>query len=636
MTRLKWLILIACISYILAEGASDAKNSIHYPTEAFSFEGIKNGGFVLYFIGLLYMFLGIMQVHRLYLGPSMECFSKAHTFEEDTMISTVRPFALTAPEFFMCLYSTVFGVTDVGISSFLGTNAFTACIERGVFILLAGAVGEIDYFIAYREMITYAVTLLAISVCILDNTIVLWNTIVMIVIYFFYWLFMQFNQVIERKVKLAIGNAKEEDPRLEEYEITELHRLKRRRIMNTPDEVVDEHYNLLSGYVICKGINGESKTLVKQIEGTNPKLVKLYNATNKILCSNANKKLRSLLLRQQTSLNSSKLLKVSSADTKVSELINKENVKIEDSNIKIYPADSVRKRLPDTSSPSEKINDSKDNDYNPVDLADIKHFKILKAVASDNEYIEEEKNMQWNSLVWPKNETLFWKIFYVVMLPISAALYITIPNPRVPRNDEICKLIVTYGICFLWMGFFSFFITWWLVSLSIAFDTPFQLLPMIIQPLGLLLRDFPHWLEFKTRVDLLKKRIDGEMELREKVNLMEAIGRNDHYTEELKNILSDLEAKPHKEVIIEHYSGPTFSLTVGSSITWLIFTLLKGDIILYSHGIWIQLLLLMSLIIIKLVFIVKAKFKTPISLFYEHVIIYCCYFVCVLLIEYLA
>eukprot|EP01022_Parablepharisma_sp_SALTPOND_P032083 TRINITY_DN827_c0_g1_i2.p1 TRINITY_DN827_c0_g1~~TRINITY_DN827_c0_g1_i2.p1 ORF type:complete len:1944 (+),score=85.16 TRINITY_DN827_c0_g1_i2:3283-9114(+) len=630
-TNMNRIWLLSVIFTMVLGVATDRTEMTHYPAEAFSYETIKNGGCVLYFFGLLYMFLGIMQVHRLYLGPCLQCMAKSKMFEEDTMMSTLRPLALTAPEYFMCLFSTVFGVTDIGISAFLGTNAFTACIERGVFIFLAGSLGEIDWFTGYREMITYAVTLLAISMCLLSNSIVMWNTIVMIIIYIAYWLFMQFNRVIEKKIKEAMANQKEEDPRLDDGEIVELHKVKRREITNTPESILDEKYKLDKGYVICRYKNIERKVLIKQIDGLNPKLGKFYNATNKILCALAHKKLREQIERA-TYNDSYKNSKVSISDTKSDELVREYN-KPDEGEYKIYPVETARRQFAEPVPPTDRLN-SKTPDLGTVEQTEIQRYRMIKSISSDTEYYDGTMNMQWRSLVWPKKESWFWNVFYVVMLPISALLYISIPNPRIPRGEEFNKLPLVYFVCLVWMGIFSYFVTWWLASLSLAFEISFLILPMIILPLGLLLRDFPHWLEFDRKIALLKKRLKGEAELKEKVDLLEAIGKNDKYAEELKTLLAELELRPHKEVILEHYSGPIFSLTIGSSITWLVYTIVKGDINLYSNSIWIQLLLLMSVILVKLVFITRAKFKTPRSLFYTHLVIYASYISLVMVVEY--
>ena len=389
--RLPWIVYFLLLEYVAPE-QQPIEEMLHYPTDIFTYDQIKNGGSVLYFIGIFYMFCGIMQLHLIYLGPCLQCLSKIKIVEEDTMISTVRPIAMSAPEYFMCIFSTVFGVTDVGISAFLGTNAFTACIERGGMFLIAGSLGEIDWFTGYRELITYSVVLLVISMCLITNDIVLWNTILLIVIYFFYWLFMQFNQVIEKKFKSAVGEKKEEDPRLLDEEIRDLHRLKRRNVLNTPEAIMKEEYQMENGYVMCEYNDIKLKTTPRQVEFIRPKLLKFYNVTNKILCGIANKKLRYQAKRISYDPTAPANEK-SEMDFICEEVVPKFTAK--STTTKIFPTDNNHGRAN-----IEDLNDAKAMERQQQ----IELNKIMNVEESDAEYYSETLNMQWKSLVWPSKD----------------------------------------------------------------------------------------------------------------------------------------------------------------------------------------------------------------------------------------
>eukprot|EP01022_Parablepharisma_sp_SALTPOND_P013750 TRINITY_DN1846_c1_g1_i1.p2 TRINITY_DN1846_c1_g1~~TRINITY_DN1846_c1_g1_i1.p2 ORF type:complete len:5107 (+),score=843.18 TRINITY_DN1846_c1_g1_i1:25620-40940(+) len=236
-----------------ASSARDYADGMHYPPDMFNYDQINNGAAVFYFLGLLYMFFGIMQVHRLYLEPCLHLFRKTKTFDDDTMDSTVVPIATTAPESFISFFATFFGVTDVGISAFLGTNAFTACVERGVLILIAGAFGEIDWYTSLRDMITYAITLFAISMLLTNGSIDTSNTILMLLIFFVYWAFMQFNKTIEKYARQAVylKNKFRVGPRLTDSQISEIHSLKRRVFESLPESYIETPYKLENGWVEC-------------------------------------------------------------------------------------------------------------------------------------------------------------------------------------------------------------------------------------------------------------------------------------------------------------------------------------------------------------------------------------------------
>jgi len=239
----------------------DYKDELHYPRPLFDYDQITNGICVLYFLGLLYIFFGIKQLHKLYLKPCLDLFRTTNTFDEDTMASTVEPIAITATETFISFYATFLGVTDVGISAFLGSNAFTACVERGVMILFAGAYGEIDWYVSLRDMITYAICLLAIGLLLSNGTITTTNAILMLLIFFVYWLFMQCNSKIETYARKSFKLRKlyKVPPRSKDEEIANINRIERRELEYLPEYYIDSDYVVKDGWLqinslgtICK------------------------------------------------------------------------------------------------------------------------------------------------------------------------------------------------------------------------------------------------------------------------------------------------------------------------------------------------------------------------------------------------
>jgi Ca2+/Na+ antiporter len=167
------------------------------------------------------------------------------------MASTVEPIAITATETFISFYATFLGVTDVGISAFLGSNAFTACVERGIMILFAGAHGEIDWYVSLRDMITYAICLLAIGLLISNGTITTTNTMLMLAIFFVYWVFMQYNSVIENYARKSLRLRKlyKVLPRCKDEEIATKHRIERRELEYLPEYYIDSDYVVKDGWL---------------------------------------------------------------------------------------------------------------------------------------------------------------------------------------------------------------------------------------------------------------------------------------------------------------------------------------------------------------------------------------------------
>ena len=175
------------------------------------------------------------------------------------MGSSVEPVAITATETFMSLFATCFGVTDVGISAFLGSNAFTACVERGVLILFAGVYGEVDWYISLRDMITYSICLLAIGLLVTNGYINTTNTILMLLVFFVYWVFMQFNSLIETYLRKSAYLSKKYKilPRFPDEEIPKFHSIKRREFECIPEYYTDTEHTYKDGWLefSCHGID---------------------------------------------------------------------------------------------------------------------------------------------------------------------------------------------------------------------------------------------------------------------------------------------------------------------------------------------------------------------------------------------
>ena len=229
----------------------DYTEKLHYPPPILNYNEINRGGFILYLLGIFYLFLGVKQVHKNYLVPCLKLFIKTNTFDLDTMASTVRPIAVTATETFMSFFATFFGVTDVGISAFLGSNAFTACIERGVLIFFAGSYGEIDWYTSLRDMITYSIVLLAIGLLVSNSEIAITNALLMMLIFFVYWIFMHYNSKIEKYLRKAAYLKKKYKilPRLADEQIKELHSIKRREFECLPEYYIEDKYEMKKGRI---------------------------------------------------------------------------------------------------------------------------------------------------------------------------------------------------------------------------------------------------------------------------------------------------------------------------------------------------------------------------------------------------
>lgn len=86
-----------------------------FPTAFMSKEQIQNGGFIVYFLGIMYMFQGISLVTQNYINPAIDTIKKKGILGSDTMNATLLAFSNSAAESFIVVNSIFFGVPDIGI-----------------------------------------------------------------------------------------------------------------------------------------------------------------------------------------------------------------------------------------------------------------------------------------------------------------------------------------------------------------------------------------------------------------------------------------------------------------------------------------------------------------------------------------
>lgn len=87
----------------------------HFPAPFLNQNQIQNGGFILYFLGIMYMFQGISLVTQNYINPAIDTIKKKGILGSDTMNATLLAFSNSAAESFIVVNSIFMGVPDIGI-----------------------------------------------------------------------------------------------------------------------------------------------------------------------------------------------------------------------------------------------------------------------------------------------------------------------------------------------------------------------------------------------------------------------------------------------------------------------------------------------------------------------------------------
>lgn len=79
------------------------------------------------------------------------------------------------------------------------------------------------------------------------------------------------------------------------------------------------------------------------------------------------------------------------------------------------------------------------------------------------------------------------KVFYVLFFPINFLQAYSIPNPSKEGKENYYPLSLFMAV--LWIYFMTYFIVWWTYVLTVTYELHFSILPMVLYPFGIALRD---------------------------------------------------------------------------------------------------------------------------------------------------
>lgn len=94
-----------------------------------------------------------------------------------------------------------------------------------------------------------------------------------------------------------------------------------------------------------------------------------------------------------------------------------------------------------------------------------------------------------NKIAWP--HSVRRKIMYILLIPLTHLQWFTIPNPMRKKDGSRENLYpVTLFMSMLWIWLYSGIIVWFTFDLTMAFNWHFNVLPMVLYPFGIALRDY--------------------------------------------------------------------------------------------------------------------------------------------------
>jgi len=200
-----------------------------------------------------------------------------------------------------------------------------------------------------------------------------------------------------------------------------------------------------------------------------------------------------------------------------------------------------------------------------------------------------------NKIAWPSSTRR--RIIYILLIPLTHLQAFTIPNPMRGKNEKRENLYpITLLMSMLWICLYSGVIVWWTFDLTVALEMKFNVLPMLLYPFGIAMRDY-----------------------RRKEHLEKAI------------LTFNAELKDQRLSLAETFSAQIFQITGLMGLTWSLYIGLKGAsyVSFINESIQYQMPLLICVVVLKYILLVCSKYHTSKRLFYINLVLYFL-FVCII------
>ncbi|XP_005376765.1 PREDICTED: sodium/potassium/calcium exchanger 5 [Chinchilla lanigera] len=174
--------------------------SSEFPEGFFTQQERADGGVVIYFLIILYMFLAVSIVCDEYFLPSLEIISESLGLSQDVAGATFMAAGSSAPELVTAFLGVFITKGDIGISTILGSaiyNLLGICAACG---LLSNMASPLSCWPLFRDCTAYTVSAAAVFAVIFDNQVYWYEGSLLLLIYGLYVLVLCFDVKIQQCV----------------------------------------------------------------------------------------------------------------------------------------------------------------------------------------------------------------------------------------------------------------------------------------------------------------------------------------------------------------------------------------------------------------------------------------------------
>lgn len=105
-----------------------------------------------------------------------------------------------------------------------------------------------------------------------------------------------------------------------------------------------------------------------------------------------------------------------------------------------------------------------------------------------------------STIVFPKKRMT--RLLYILKIPLTHLQWLTIANPLNPGKKNFYPLTLLMSMVWIWA--YTWLIVWWTYQLTVSFNLHFSILPMLLYPFGISIRDRKKFIDFKKAIKHFK------------------------------------------------------------------------------------------------------------------------------------
>ncbi|XP_027017377.1 sodium/potassium/calcium exchanger 1 isoform X3 [Tachysurus fulvidraco] len=534
-----------------------------YPQDIFTIEERRRGWVILHIFGMIYMFVSLAIVCDEFFVPTLGVITKKLEISDDVAGATFMAAGGSAPELFTSLIGVFISHSNVGIGTIVGSAVFNILFVIGMCALFSREMLYLTWWPLFRDVSFYILDLIMLIIFFLDNTIMWWESIMLVGGYAIYVYFMKYNVQIERAFKSQLRRHKNivkvipvEEPEKENGttvddnstpEPEDKNRLKLKPTLQRGGSSASLHNSTMRNTIFQLMIHtldplGEVK----------------FKEKAQILNSMARGKVEG-----KEKEKSGKGEDCNTEDTKESKEpgpapSNKADTKEKPEGQK----EEKEAAAAGEGGGSEGSEGSDDSDDDSEEDSDEDSDDEDDDQEEDDE--DGEENEEPLSLEWP--DTRRKQATYLFLLPIVFPLWLTVPDVRNPASRKY--FVITFLGSIVWIAIFSYLMVWWAHQVGETIGISEEIMGLTILAAGTSIPDLI------TSVIVARKGL-GDMAV------SSSVGSN------------------------------IFDITVGLPVPWLLFSSFHGmvPVAVSSNGLFCAIVLLFLMLLFVIISIAVCKWR---------------------------